>query len=77
MHNIEKRHAVEFNTEIKYLLKNGFSIFKWQFKKCIDHAKASATDALKTPLKRITLKKVEVTDDLTDNKIAKRNYKKC
>ena len=44
---------------------------------CIDHTKASATDALKTTWKRITLKKVEVTDDLTDNKIAKRNYKKC
>ena len=38
--------------------------------KLLDHAKKSATDALKTSSKRVIQKEEEVTSDLIDNKIA-------
>ena len=37
--------------------------------KVLDHAKKSATDALKTSSKRVLQKTVEATGDLIDNKI--------
>ena len=40
-------------------------------KQLLDHAKNSATEALKTTSKRVT----EATGDLIGNKIADRNYK--
>ena len=42
--------------------------------KLLDHAKQSATDALKTSSKRIIQKRAEETGDLTGNKIAKNNF---
>ena len=38
--------------------------------KLLDHAKESATDALKTSSKRVTQKTAEATGDLIDNKVA-------
>ena len=38
--------------------------------KLLDHAKQSATDALKTSSKRVIRKTAEATDDLIGNKIA-------
>ena len=40
--------------------------------KILDHAKQSATDALKTTSKRVIRKTAEATDDLIGNKIAER-----
>ena len=40
--------------------------------KLLDHAKKSATDALKTSSKRVIQKTAEATDDLIGNKIASR-----
>ena len=39
----------------------------------LDHAKQSATDALKTTSKRVIQKTTKSTSDLTDNKIANKN----
>ena len=44
---------------------------KWG-KKLLDHAKQSATDAIKTSSKRVVQKKAEATGDLIGNKIANR-----
>ena len=38
--------------------------------KLLDHAKQSATDALKTTPKRLNQKAAEATDELIDNKFA-------
>ena len=56
----------------KYMGKNiGINISKrLSGKKFLDHDKHSTTDALKTTLKRATLKTVEATDDLIGNNIA-------
>ena len=43
--------------------------------KLIDHAKISATDALKTSLKRVIQKTAEGTGDLIVNKIANSSTK--
>ena len=43
--------------------------------KLLDHAKKSATDALKTSSKRVIQKEEEATSDLNGNKIANRNRK--
>ena len=39
---------------------------------CLDHAKQSATDALKTSSKRVIKKEAEATGDLISNKITNR-----
>ena len=44
--------------------------------KLLDHAKPSATDALKTSSKRFIRKTGEATGDLIANKIAKKSFKK-
>ena len=43
--------------------------------KLLNHAKQSATDAIKTSSKRFIQKTAEVTGDLIGNKIANRNRK--
>ena len=43
--------------------------------KLLNHAKQSATDAIKTSSKRFIQKTAEATDDLIGNKIANRNRK--
>ena len=41
----------------------------------LDYAKNSATDAFATPSKRVIPKTAETTGNLTDNKMANRNYR--
>ena len=41
-----------------------------KYKQLLDHSKQCATDVLKTVSKRVTQKRLEVTSDLSGNKIA-------
>ena len=55
--------------------KNISKYFKWLIQpKLLDHAKQSATDALKTSSKRIIQKRAEGAGDLIGNKIAKNKF---
>ena len=55
----------------KNICKNISKIVSGKYsQKLLDHAKKSATDALKTPSKRVIRKTEEETGDLIDNKIA-------
>ena len=64
---------MDFYLLLKIWLKNISKTLCGRYsKKLFDHAKKSATDALKTCSKRVIQKAAEVTGDLIGNKIADR-----